>query len=79
MHTDLMRLQLWIDIETLMVHKIAGTILVNQCRVMSGCTLAELIVKAVVADQLDTVVVIIFAALAGISACRIHIRSGRIL
>ena len=73
-----MCLKLRIHVKTLMVNEVAQAILVDQCRVVSGCAFADLVIEAVVSDQLDAVIVIVLAALGSISSCSIDVRPGRI-
>ena len=73
-----MRLELRIHVKTLMVDEIAGAVLIDQRRIVSGCAFADLVIEAVVANQLDTIIVVALTALGSISSCGIHIRSGRI-
>ena len=78
MNAHLMCLELRIHVKTLMVNEVAQAILVDQCGVVSGCAFADLVIEAVVSDQLDAVIVIVLAALGSISSCSIDIRTGRI-
>ena len=56
-NSDLVRLQLRLDIEALVVDQVAAAVRSVQLRIMSCRSFSDLVKEAVVADQLDPVLI----------------------